>query len=35
MKSGLASRSKNSTPDEYRALVKNYVKEIARRSNEK
>ena len=34
VKSGLASSAKSSTPDEYRDLVKNYFKEIARRSNE-
>ena len=34
VKSGLASTSKSSTPDEYRELVKNYFKEIARRSDD-
>jgi hypothetical protein len=33
VRSGLATSSKNSTPEEYRELVKNYFKEIARRSS--
>ena len=34
VRSGLASTAKNRTPEEYRDLVKNYFREIARRSNE-
>ncbi|MFT5855597.1 MAG: hypothetical protein ACI8XO_002849, partial [Verrucomicrobiales bacterium] len=34
VRSGLASKRKSNTPQEYRNLVKNYFKEIARRSNQ-